>query len=162
MLLPVDTPEPPPFFLSRGSLTPDALFNNQTVDMFDEPENSLVCLYLPNISQGGERGGGLFYYQGHHRAVFMHMYDHGFGLPFSAQTELWHLFETIFSSWIVLIHIVHIGTIKASPRALPAHSGLKRSGRRSGTPTAKPKLPPASPRGIGYAALSCRLVGGGV
>ncbi|KAL2201166.1 hypothetical protein P885DRAFT_56583 [Corynascus similis CBS 632.67] len=152
MLLPVDTPEPPPFSLSRGSLTPDGVFDNQTVDMYDEPEKSL----------GGESGGGSFYYRGHHPAFFMHMDNHGFGLPFSAQTELWHLFETIFSSWIDLVHIVHIGTIKASPRASPAHSALKRSGRRSGAPAAKPKSPPASPRGIGYAALSCRLVGGGV
>ncbi|KAK4252197.1 hypothetical protein C7999DRAFT_27445 [Corynascus novoguineensis] len=105
MLHSVDTPEPPPFFLSRSSLTPDGLFDNQTADMFDEPENSLMCLYLPDSGQGGESSGGLFYYQGHHRAVFMHMDDHGFGLPFNAHPELWHPFETIFSSWIDLVHI---------------------------------------------------------
>ncbi|KAL2134862.1 hypothetical protein VTI74DRAFT_10668 [Chaetomium olivicolor] len=63
-------PEPPPFFSFISTLSdPDGLFDNQTADMFDEPEDSLVCLYLPNIGLGEESGGGLFYHQGHHRAT---------------------------------------------------------------------------------------------
>ncbi|KAL2168754.1 hypothetical protein VTG60DRAFT_6863 [Thermothelomyces hinnuleus] len=104
----------------------DPLFDNETADLFDEPEDSLVCLYGPNIGQGGESGGGLFYHQGHHRAVvFMHMDDHGFALPFDSHAELWQPLEVVLSNWIDL---VHMGKITASPRDSPALFGVEKVG----------------------------------
>ncbi|KAL6821852.1 hypothetical protein J3E69DRAFT_382354 [Trichoderma sp. SZMC 28015] len=98
-------PAPLSVFVS-GFSEPDSFFANETADLFDEPVDSLVCLYYPNIGQGGGSGGGLFYHQGYHRAaVFMDMWDHDYALPVAAHQELWHPLETVLSNWIELIHL---------------------------------------------------------
>ncbi|TEY84110.1 hypothetical protein BOTCAL_0021g00330 [Botryotinia calthae] len=127
MLPPADAPEPAPFFFwASGISDPGDLFANQTADLFDEPEDSLLCLYFPNIGQGGESGGGLFYHQGLHRAaVFMHMDDYDFALPVEAHPDLWYPLETVLSNWIDLIHL---GKITASPREVPALFGSEKIG----------------------------------
>ncbi|KAL2130495.1 hypothetical protein VTI74DRAFT_6331 [Chaetomium olivicolor] len=127
VLPPADATDPPPFFFFVSALSdPDGLFDNQTADMFDEPEDSVVCLYIPNIGQGRESGGGLFYRQGHHRAgVFVHMGDYNFALHFDAHPELWYPLETVLCNWIDL---VHMGKIRASPRGWPALFGVEKIG----------------------------------
>lgn len=127
ILPPADGPEPAPFFFWASGLSdPDDLFADQVADLFDEPEDSIVCLYFPNIGQGGEFGGGLFYHQGCHRAaVFMHMDDYDYALPVEAHPSLWHPLETVLSNWIDLIHL---GKITASPRDAPALFGSEKIG----------------------------------
>ncbi|KAI4865534.1 hypothetical protein F4820DRAFT_291354 [Hypoxylon rubiginosum] len=121
ILPPADDPEaePAPFFFWVSELSnPDDLFANETADLFDQPADSLVCLYFPNIGQGGESGGGLLYHQAYHRAaVFMHMDDLDYALPAEAHPSLWHPLETVLSNWIDL---VRLGKIAASPRDEPA------------------------------------------
>ncbi|KAI2465294.1 hypothetical protein F4781DRAFT_35967 [Annulohypoxylon bovei var. microspora] len=119
ILPPADGPVPAPFFLwANGLSDPDDLFADQVTDLFDEPADSLVCLYFPNIGQGGESGGGLFYHQGYHRAaVFMRMDDYDYALPVDAHPSLWHPLETVLSNWIDLIRL---GKITASPKDAPA------------------------------------------
>ncbi|KAI8945495.1 hypothetical protein F4801DRAFT_124919 [Xylaria longipes] len=114
-----DALDPAPFFFWTSELSgPDELFADFETDLFDEPEDSLVSLYFPNIGQGGEFGGGVFYHQGCHRAaVFMHMDDHDYAFPVEKHPELWHPLETVLSNWIDLIHL---GKITASPRDVPA------------------------------------------
>ncbi|KAI1202139.1 hypothetical protein F5X97DRAFT_346007 [Nemania serpens] len=126
-LPPTDAPEPAPFFFwAQGLSDPDGLFANETADLFDEPEDSLVCLYSPNVGQGGEFGGGLLFHQRHHRAaVFMHMDDHDFALPIEKHPELWHPLETVLSNWIELILL---GKVVASPRDAPAAFGGEKIG----------------------------------
>ncbi|KAI0190068.1 hypothetical protein EV127DRAFT_453839 [Xylaria flabelliformis] len=115
LIPPLNIREPPPFFIWASEVSnPDDIFANWAADLFDQPEDSLVTLYLPNIGQGEEFGGGVFYHQGYHRAVvFMHMDDYGFALPIEKHPELWHPLETILSNWIDLIHL---GKVTASPR----------------------------------------------
>ncbi|KAI1105615.1 hypothetical protein F4804DRAFT_125090 [Jackrogersella minutella] len=127
ILPPADGPEPAPFFFwANGLSEPDHLFANEAADLFDEPADSLVCLYFPNIGQGGEFGGGLFYHQGHHRAaVFMHMDDYDYALSIEAHSLLWYPLETVLSNWIEL---VHLGKITASPRDTPALFGSEKIG----------------------------------
>ncbi|OTB01947.1 hypothetical protein M426DRAFT_323043 [Hypoxylon sp. CI-4A] len=127
ILPPADAPEPIPlFFWVDGLSDPDNFFANQAADLFDEPEDSLVCLYFPNIGQGGEFGGGLFYHQGCHRAaVFMHMDDNDYALPVDKHPSLWHPLETILSNWIDLIHL---GKITALPRNEEALYGNEKIG----------------------------------
>ncbi|KAI8632820.1 hypothetical protein F5Y19DRAFT_462612 [Xylariaceae sp. FL1651] len=127
LLPPAGAPEPAPFFFWASGLShPDGLFDNQTADLFDEPADSLVCLYFPNIGQGGGSGAGLFYHQGCHRAaVFMHMDDYGFALPVQAHPALWHPLETVLSNWI---HLVRLGKVVASPRDAPALFGSEKIG----------------------------------
>ncbi|KAI1374095.1 hypothetical protein F4677DRAFT_427114 [Hypoxylon crocopeplum] len=119
ILPPADGPEPAPFFFWADGLSdPNDLFAEQAADLFNEPVDSLVCLYFPNIGQGGEFGGGLFYYQGCHRAaVFMHMDDYDYALPVEEHPSLWHPLETVLSNWIDL---VRLGKITASPRDAPS------------------------------------------
>ncbi|KAK5992083.1 hypothetical protein PT974_05481 [Cladobotryum mycophilum] len=125
MLPPADGPDPAPFFFwASGLSNPGDLFDEAAADLFDQPADSLVCLYFPNIGQGGEFGGGLFYHQGYHRAaVFMHMDDHGFALPVEAHPELWHPLETVLSNWIDL---VRLGKVTASPTDVPALFGSEK------------------------------------
>ncbi|KAK4033109.1 S-adenosylmethionine synthase protein [Parachaetomium inaequale] len=127
MLPPIDGPDPAPFFFWASGLTePDVLFANQEADLFDEPVDSLVFLYLPNTGQGAESGVGLFYHQGcHHAAVFKHMDDYDFAMPVAAHPELWHPLETVLSTWIDLIHL---GKIVASPRDAPPLFGVEKIG----------------------------------
>ncbi|KAK9774048.1 hypothetical protein AB5N19_06960 [Seiridium cardinale] len=124
---PANTPEPPPFFWYADGLSdPDDLFANQTADLFDEPPDSLVHLYGPNIGQGGSAGGGVLYDQRCHRAaVFMHMDDYDYALPAAAHAELWQPLETVLSNWIDLIHI---GKIVAAPRDVPSRFGGQKIG----------------------------------
>ncbi|KAI1158148.1 hypothetical protein F5B18DRAFT_642156 [Nemania serpens] len=126
-LPPAAAPEPAPFFFwAHGLSDPDSLFANETADLFDEPADSLVCLYFPNVGQGGEFGGGVLYHQGSHRAaVFMHMDDHDYALPVSAHPELWNPLETVLSNWIDL---VRLGKVVASPRDAPAAFGGEKIG----------------------------------
>ncbi|KAI1411564.1 hypothetical protein F5Y13DRAFT_55827 [Hypoxylon sp. FL1857] len=118
-ILPPADPERAPFFWWASELSdPDYLFADQAADLFDEPADSLLCLYFPNVGQGGEFGGGLFYHQGCHRAaVFMHIDDYDYALPVEAHPPLWHPLETVLSNWIDL---VRLGKIVASPRDAPA------------------------------------------
>ncbi|KAL6906966.1 hypothetical protein GGI43DRAFT_247916 [Trichoderma evansii] len=125
--LPPDGPERTPFFFWASGLSdPDLLFDESLADLFDQPVDSLVCLYFPNIGQGGEFGGGVLYHQRHHlAAVFMHMDDHDFALPLEAHRELWHPLETVLSNWIDLIHL---GKVTASPRDEPSLFGSEKIG----------------------------------
>lgn len=122
-----EDPSPAPFFWWVSELSePDALFADETIDLYDQPADSLLCLYFPNIGVGGEFGGGLFYHQGHHRAaVFMHMDDYDFALPVEAHPELWHPLETVLSNWVELLRL---GKVVASPRSAPALFGSEKIG----------------------------------
>lgn len=126
-LPPTDALEPAPFFFWVSGLgEPDDLLANYAADLFDEPEDSLVNLYFPNIGQGGKFGGGVLYHQRYNRAaVFMHMDDHDYAFPVAAHPELWHPLETILSNWISLIHL---GKITASPKDVPAQFGSEKLG----------------------------------
>lgn len=124
-----DDTSPAPFFWWASELSePDALFADETADLYDQPADSLLCLYAPNIggSGGGEFGGGLLYHQGHHRAaVFMHMDDYDFALPVETHPDLWHPLETVLSHWIELLRV---GKVVASPRHAPALFGSEKMG----------------------------------
>ncbi|KAH8744310.1 hypothetical protein F5883DRAFT_590273 [Diaporthe sp. PMI_573] len=126
-VLPGDPSEAPPFFFwVQGLSEPEELFANETADLYDEPEDSLVCLYWPNIGQGGESGGGLYYHQGTHRAaVFMHMDDLAYALPVEAHPTLWNPLETVLSNWVELLQL---GKITASRAEEPALFGVEKIG----------------------------------
>ena len=128
-MLPPDanTPKRAPFFFwANGLSEPDFLFDNGLADLFDQPPDSLVCLYYPNIGQGGAPGGGVIYHQDYHRAaVFMNMVDYDFALPIEAHLALWHPLETVLSNWIDLLRL---GKITASPRDAPALFGSEKIG----------------------------------
>lgn len=126
-LPPADVPQPAPFFFWAGGLSdPDRFFANDTADLFDMPQDSLVSLYFPNIGQGGAPGGGVFYHQGSHQAaVFIHMDDYDFALPAEVHPELWHPLETVLSNWIELLRL---RKITASPRDVPARFGVEKIG----------------------------------
>ncbi len=128
MLPPVDAAfgSAPFFFWASQVNAQDHLFDNQTADLLDEPEDSLLCLYDTNVGQGGESGGGLFYHQGYNRAaVFMHMDDYDYSFPVKARLQLWHPLETVLSNWIDL---VHLGKITASPSDAQALFGSEKIG----------------------------------
>lgn len=131
-LLPPDGPdglEPAPFFFWAAGLTePDDLFAQDAADLFDEPVDSLICLYYPNIGQGGESGGGLLYHQGYHRAaVLMHMDDYDYVLPVEAHRELWHPLERVLSNWIDLVRLGKV-QVTASSRDVPGLFGSDKIG----------------------------------
>ncbi|KAL6861956.1 hypothetical protein J3F83DRAFT_762697 [Trichoderma novae-zelandiae] len=121
--------DPAPLFIwAAGMSEPDDLFFREAADLFDEPVDSLVCLYYPNVGHGGEPGGGLLYHQGHHRAaVLMHMDDYDHVLPFEAHQELWHPLETVLSNWISLIRLEK-ALVTASPRDEPGLFGNEKIG----------------------------------
>ncbi|KAI1449061.1 hypothetical protein F5Y02DRAFT_248348 [Annulohypoxylon stygium] len=126
ILPPVDGEPAPLFFWVNGLSEPDFLFADHPTDMYDQPEDSLLSLYFPNIGQGGEFGGGLLYHQGIHRAaMFMHMDDYGYALPVEEHLELWHPLETVLSNWIELIRL---GKVVASSRDEPALFGVEKIG----------------------------------
>ncbi|KAI1090041.1 hypothetical protein F5B19DRAFT_347234 [Rostrohypoxylon terebratum] len=126
ILPPADGDPAPTFFWVDGLPEPDFLFADHPADLYDEPEDSLLSLYFPNIGQGGEFGGGLFYHQGIHRAaMFMHMDDYDFALLVEAHPELWYPLETVLSNWIELIRL---GKVVASPRDEPALFGVEKIG----------------------------------
>ncbi|KAI1780715.1 hypothetical protein F4818DRAFT_14525 [Hypoxylon cercidicola] len=120
-------PEPAPFFFWASGLSdPEIFFAHHVADSFNMPEDSIVCLYYPNVGQGGEFGAGLFYHQGYHRAaVFMHTDDFDYALPVEAHPSLWHPLETVLSNWIGLLRL---GKIKASPRDTPSVFGSEKIG----------------------------------
>ena len=124
LVLPVEAAPPTFFFWVAGISNPFFLLQtNDIADLFDEPEDSLVCLYLPNIGEGGELGGGLFYPQPSHRAaVFMNMDEHDFALPVMAHPELWQPLETVLSNFI---HLIHLGKITTSPQNAPSSAHHK-------------------------------------
>ncbi|KAL7930186.1 hypothetical protein V8C35DRAFT_313761 [Trichoderma chlorosporum] len=106
----------PLFYWVSGFCEPSDLFAKEVADLYDEPDDSLVCLYYPNIGQGGKVGGGLLYHQGRHcAAVLMNMDEYDYVLPIEAHRELWHPLETVLSNWIELIHLGKI-QITASRR----------------------------------------------
>lgn len=67
-------PEPFVFFWADAFPEPHNLSDNHMADLFDQSEDSLVCLYGSIIGGPESPGGGLFYHQVHHRAAaFTHM-----------------------------------------------------------------------------------------
>jgi hypothetical protein len=97
-VLPPGNESAPFFFWASDLADPDWLFDNVAADLFDQPIDSLLCLYYPNIGHSGSSGGGVFYHQGHHcAATFMHMWDHDYALPVE-HPELWHPLETVLSN----------------------------------------------------------------
>ncbi|EHK18300.1 uncharacterized protein TRIVIDRAFT_225614 [Trichoderma virens Gv29-8] len=125
----LDDLDPAPFFyFVAGFCEPGEFFAREAADLFDEPVDSLICLYYPNIGQGGEGGGGLLYHQGYHlAAVLMHMDDYDYVLPVEAHRELWHPLETVLSNWIQLIHLGK-AQVTASPRDTPGLYGSEKIG----------------------------------
>ena len=61
---PMDADSPPLFFWVSCLSLPAQLIDTGLADLFDEPEDNLICLYGPNIGPVGAPGGGLFYHQG--------------------------------------------------------------------------------------------------
>jgi hypothetical protein len=124
LVLPREAAAPTLFFWVAGVSNPFFLLRTSDMaDLYDEPEDSLVCLYSPNIGEGGELGGGLFYHQPSHRAaVFMNMDDHEAALPVMAHPELWQPLETVLSNFIQLLHV---GKITASPQGAPSSAHHK-------------------------------------
>lgn len=96
------------FFWTAGLSDPEDLFNEQLADLFDQPEDSMICLYPGWLS-----GAGLFYHQAHHHATFFEdMVEYDFALPAEDHQSLWHPLETVLSNWIGL---VQLGKITAPP-----------------------------------------------
>ncbi|OHF02181.1 hypothetical protein CORC01_02461 [Colletotrichum orchidophilum] len=131
MLPPADAHDPAPFFFwAAGIAEPDGLFDNETFDLFDEPEDALVCLYPAIDGQGGGSGGGLWYHQPSHRAaVFMSQVEYEFVLPVNEgqHAALWHPLETVLSNWITLIRL---GKVKVTPQDTPSQFGSEKIGGR--------------------------------
>ncbi|KAL2269144.1 hypothetical protein VTJ83DRAFT_3990 [Remersonia thermophila] len=114
---------PPLFWFASGISQPDYLLDNDTADLYDEPPDTLVCLYSLTM---GRAGGGVYYHQRLHRAaVFMDMWDHDFAMPAERHPELWHPLETILSNWIELIRL---GKVVAAPRDVPARYDSEKMG----------------------------------
>ncbi|KAF2972538.1 hypothetical protein GQX73_g895 [Xylaria multiplex] len=126
-LVPPDALDPPPlFFWAWGFSSPRNFFADHAIDLFDQPEDSLVCLYSPNVGQGGEADSALLYHQRYHlAAVFMHTDDYDYALPVEAHGMLWNPLETVLSNWIELIHL---GKITASLRDTPPLFGGEKIG----------------------------------
>ncbi|KAL7908060.1 hypothetical protein GGI35DRAFT_453314 [Trichoderma velutinum] len=123
-----------------GFSEPDNFFAQEVADLFDEPVDSLVYLYYPNVGQGGGSGGGLLYHQGSHRAtVLMHMWDYDYVLPFAAHPELWHPLETVLSNWIELIHLGKT-QITPSPRDESGRYGSEKIGPWEWLPYSEPQV----------------------
>ncbi|KAH6845737.1 hypothetical protein B0I37DRAFT_191526 [Chaetomium sp. MPI-CAGE-AT-0009] len=120
------TPDAPLFFFVGGMPNPDGdlngLFDNETADNEDEPEDSIVRLYFSHMDAcGGKSGGGMLYHQGRHLAsFFVHPDDTGFAFPVDEHPQNWHPLETILSNWIALIRL---GKVVASPTDDPAPYG---------------------------------------
>ncbi|KAL7942080.1 hypothetical protein V8C42DRAFT_355182 [Trichoderma barbatum] len=130
-----------PFFIwVAGFCDPDDLFAHEAADLFEEPADSLICLYYPNIGRGGESGGGLLYHQGYHRAaVLMHMDDYDYVLPVEAHRELWHPLETVLSNWIDLVLLGKV-QVTASPRDAPGLHGSEKIGPWEWLPYSEAKV----------------------
>ncbi|KAI6085865.1 hypothetical protein F4821DRAFT_270351 [Hypoxylon rubiginosum] len=108
-----------PFLFAHGFPNPGVsndlvgLIDNGLADLYSEPEDCLVRLYLPVIESGGESGGGLIYHQTRHVATFsMNADDADYALPVDEHPMNWHPLETVLSNWISLIRL---GKVVASP-----------------------------------------------
>ncbi|KAK4247271.1 hypothetical protein C7999DRAFT_41421 [Corynascus novoguineensis] len=111
----------PLFYFVGGMPHPDwgdfyGLFANETADLEDEPEDSIVRLYFSHMDAcEGKSGGGVLYHQGRHLAsFFVHPSD-----------TYWHPLETILSNWIGLIRL---GKVVVSPTDEPALYGSVKIG----------------------------------
>lgn len=123
------TPDAPLFFFIGGMPDPDGdfngLFDNETADNEDEPEDSIVRLYFSHMDAcDGKSGGGMLYHQGRHLAsFFVHPDDTECAFPVDEHPQSWHPLETILSNWIALIRL---GKVAASPTDEPAlYGGVK-------------------------------------
>ncbi|KAH6628428.1 hypothetical protein F5144DRAFT_536893 [Chaetomium tenue] len=113
------TPDAPLFYFVDGMPDPDwgnfnGLFANETADLEDEPEDSIVRLYSSHPDAcGGKSGGGMLYHQRRHLACFfVHPDDTECAFPVNEHPQCWHPLETILSHWIALIRL---GKVVASP-----------------------------------------------
>lgn len=77
--------EPPVlFFWVAGLSGPHDVFGEKVADLFDQPEDSVLCLY-----PGWASGAGLFYHQIHHRSTFFEdMTGYDFALPVRSHQDL--------------------------------------------------------------------------
>ncbi|KAK8850776.1 hypothetical protein PGQ11_013255 [Apiospora arundinis] len=124
------TPDAPLFYFVDGMPDPDdgdfnSLFDNETADNEDEPEDSIVRLYFSHMDAcDGEQGGGMLYHQQRHLAsVFVHSDNTEFAFPVDKHPWSWHPLETIFSNWIDLIRL---SKVAISPTGEPAlYGGVK-------------------------------------
>ncbi|KAK8097820.1 uncharacterized protein PG998_013306 [Apiospora kogelbergensis] len=121
------TPDAPLFYFVDGMPDPDdgdfnSLFDNETADNEDEPEDSIVRLYFSHMDAcDGEQGGGMLYHQHRHLAsFFVHPDDTDFAFPVDEHPQSWHPLETIFSNWIDLIRL---GKVAISPTGEQARYG---------------------------------------
>ncbi|KAK1729412.1 uncharacterized protein BDZ83DRAFT_748187 [Colletotrichum acutatum] len=109
MLPPADVDDPAPlFFWAGGTTEPDRLFDNDTFDLFDEPEAAISS----------------------NRAdFFMSQVDYEFALPVNEgqHAALWHPLETIISDWIQLIRMEKD---KVTPHDTPYQFGSEQIGGR--------------------------------
>jgi hypothetical protein len=113
------TPDSPIFYFVNGMPSPDwgdfnGLFANETADLEDEPEDSIVRLYYSHADAcGGKSGGGMLYHQRRHLACFfVHPDDTECAFPVDKHPQCWYPLETILSHWIALIRL---GKVVASP-----------------------------------------------
>ncbi|KAK7972666.1 hypothetical protein PG988_006800 [Apiospora saccharicola] len=129
------------------------LFDNGTADNEDEPEDSIVRLYLSHMDAcDGKGGGGMLYHQRRHLACFfVHPDDTELAFPVDEHPQSWHPLETIFSNWIDLIRL---GKVTISPRTNRLCTAASRSGTGSGDRMATARSRAASRRGIDFATPS--------
>ncbi|KAL2142882.1 hypothetical protein VTI28DRAFT_650 [Corynascus sepedonium] len=105
----------------------DGLFANETADLEDEPQDSIVRLYFSHMDAcDGKSGGGMLYHQGRHLAsFFVHPSDTECAFPVDEHPQSWHPLETILSNWIDLIRL---GKVVVSPTNEPALYGSVKVG----------------------------------
>ncbi|KAL2192556.1 hypothetical protein P885DRAFT_72901 [Corynascus similis CBS 632.67] len=105
----------------------DGLFANETADLEDEPQDSIVRLYFSHMEAcDGKSGGGMLYHQGRHLAsFFVHPSDTECAFPVDEHPQSWHPLETILSNWIDLIRL---GKVVVSPTNEPALYGSVKVG----------------------------------
>ncbi|KAG9256372.1 uncharacterized protein F5Z01DRAFT_506955 [Emericellopsis atlantica] len=115
-----DDENPLSYFVANMRLPGDGsafLLDNELADLLDQPEDSVVFLYMASCESFDDDagGGGLLYHQGRHQATFAAYPEHTeCAFPMDQHPQSWHAFETILSHWIDLIHL---GKVVASPIA---------------------------------------------
>lgn len=94
------TPNAPLFFFVDGMPDPNdgdfsSLFDNETADFEDEPEDSIVRLYFSHADAcDGKSGGGMLYHQRRHLAsFFVHPADTELAFPVDEHPQSWHPLE---------------------------------------------------------------------
>ncbi|KAK8022038.1 hypothetical protein PG993_012805 [Apiospora rasikravindrae] len=92
----------------------NGLFDNETADNEDEPEDSIVRLYMSHMDAcDGKSGGGMLYHQRRHLAsFFVHPDDTEAGTPWRPS-----------SNWITLIRLGKVAVSPAHEQAL--YGGVK-------------------------------------